>query len=162
MCICICIYTYMERADWEDQPLKPSARFRRGIATGKNILPSLSVHEHRVLMLRGLVLGWSERAEQILFGAEATVPWVQYSLLEGGRMMHAEALQWLNCIFAGRVRANCQQFYELGNATNGVQSWTRHKLATQVKQCWNLKRSPRARTCKWKFWLVANEIWRTT
>ena len=33
-------------------------------------------------------------------------------------MMHVEALQWLNCIFARRLRANCLQSYELGNANN--------------------------------------------
>ena len=27
------------------------------------------------------------------------------------------ALQWLNCIFAGRLRADCHQLYELGGAT---------------------------------------------
>ena len=31
-------------------------------------------------------------------------------------MMHAEALQWPNCIFARRLRANCHHLYELGNA----------------------------------------------
>ena len=31
-------------------------------------------------------------------------------------MMHVEALQWLNCIFTCRLRANCHQLYELGNA----------------------------------------------
>ena len=31
-------------------------------------------------------------------------------------MMHVEALQWLNCIFTGRLRTNCHQLYELGNA----------------------------------------------
>ena len=39
-----------------------------------------------------------------------------YSLLGGDRMMHVEALQWLNCIFACRLRANCHQLYELRNA----------------------------------------------
>ena len=49
-------------------------------------------------------------------GVEATVPRVQYSLLGGDRMMHVEALQWLNCMFAGILRAKCHQLYELGNA----------------------------------------------
>ena len=31
-------------------------------------------------------------------------------------MMHVEALQWLNCICAGRLRANRHQLYELGHA----------------------------------------------
>ena len=32
--------------------------------------------------------------------------------------MHVEALQWLNRILTGRLRANCQQLYELGNANS--------------------------------------------
>ena len=57
---------------------------------------------------------------QHLLGVEATVPWVQYSLLGGDRMMHVEALQWLNWIFAGRLRAKCHQLWELGNATTNT------------------------------------------
>ena len=30
--------------------------------------------------------------------------------------MQVEAWQWLNCIFARRLRANYHQLYELGNA----------------------------------------------
>ena len=33
-------------------------------------------------------------------------------------MMHVEALQWLHCIFARRLRADCHQLYDLGNAKN--------------------------------------------
>ena len=34
----------------------------------------------------------------------------------GDRMMQVEALQWLDCIFTRRLRADCHQLYELGNA----------------------------------------------
>ena len=37
-------------------------------------------------------------------------------------MMHVEALQWPNCIFAGRLRPNCHQLYELGNTQLSQQS----------------------------------------
>ena len=40
--------------------------------------------------------------------------------LKPRRMMHAEALQWLNCIFARRLRATCRQSYELGDTNKNA------------------------------------------
>ena len=65
-------------------------------------------------------------------GVEATVPRVQCSLLGGDRMMHVEASRWPNSIFAGRLRADRHQLYELGDAKYGrAGPWT----ATYIMYC---------------------------
>ena len=88
----------------------------RGLARGpkKGGTVRVSTRQYRKLFL---CRSWDT---QMLLGVEATVRWVQYPLLGGDHMMHVEALQWPNRIFAGRLRANCHQLYELGNATKTI------------------------------------------
>ena len=55
------------------------------------------------------------RGDSVGSGSHSSLS-VMLSLLGGDRRVHVEALQWLNCICTRRLRANCHQLYELGNA----------------------------------------------